>query len=163
MIPKLSLPPNDDRIDDGSICEQASYIQHVHNRPQRTQKQSQCRTNYIFDPASNSQGIATYEGGHDVCADHISDHIRVAIRVDIYVAEHCPICAYSYEIADFIRENFPAVRLRVINIEAAQGSIPEAVFATPTYMLNDRIWSLGNPSPAQVREKLQNLLVDIGT
>ena len=28
--------------------------------------------------------------------------------------------------------------------------IPEAVFATPTYLLNGRVWSLGNPSHAQI-------------
>jgi hypothetical protein len=31
-----------------------------------------------------------------------------------------------------------------------QAIVPEAVFATPTYMLNNRIVSLGNPSPAEV-------------
>lgn len=81
-----------------------------------------------------------------------------SIRVDIYVAKHCSICAYAYEIADFIRQEYPAVIVRIIDIEATSEPIPEEVFATPTYMLNGRIWSLGNPSPAQAREKLQLLL-----
>ena len=84
------------------------------------------------------------------------------ICVDIYVADHCPICVYSHEVAEFIRAQFPAVILRVINIEAGRELIPEAVFATPTYMLNGRVWSLGNPSPAQVSEKLHRLLVETG-
>jgi len=40
----------------------------------------------------------------------------------------------------------------VIDLEAPEVSVPEAVFATPTYMLNDRIVSLGNPSPAEVTQ-----------
>ncbi|MEZ4658491.1 MAG: hypothetical protein R2911_13035 [Caldilineaceae bacterium] len=103
----------------------------------------------MFDQASNVQDAAVCEREAD-------------IRVEIYVAAHCPICAYSYEIADFIRAHFPAVALRIINIGATDEPIPEAVFATPTYVLNDRIWSLGNPSPAQVREKLCALLNETG-
>jgi hypothetical protein len=34
---------------------------------------------------------------------------------------------------------------------------PEAVFATPTYLLNGRRWSLGNPSPAKVQETMTRM------
>lgn len=76
------------------------------------------------------------------------------IRVEIYVAENCMPCAYAHEVAASIRADFPAVRLSVINLSKTSEAIPEAVFATPTYLLNGCLWSLGNPSPADVQERL---------
>jgi len=78
----------------------------------------------------------------------------MAVQVDIYVAEHCMTCAYAYEVADTIRAEFPGVDLRVINLSRTSEAIPDAVFATPTYLLNGRLWSLGNPSPEDVQERL---------
>jgi hypothetical protein len=45
----------------------------------------------------------------------------------------------------------------LIDLADAQEPIPEAVFATPTYLLDGRLWFLGNPSPDQVRARLSSL------
>lgn len=79
------------------------------------------------------------------------------VRVEIYVADHCYVCEYAYEIADAIRQNFPQVDLRIVNVADAMAQIPEVVFATPTYLLNGRIWSLGNPSWEEVRVRLSGM------
>lgn len=70
--------------------------------------------------------------------------------LELYISAHCPTCAYALEITDFIRAQFPTVTLRIIDIHQASEQIPAAVFATPTYLLNGRVWSLGNPSHAQL-------------
>ncbi|MEZ4710742.1 MAG: hypothetical protein R3A44_26325 [Caldilineaceae bacterium] len=145
MIRKLSLPPPNDRIEGSLACQGFPNGQQAHNHQQCGQQGRPYGTDYLFDQTSNAQDTAVGKCEAD-------------IRVEIYVAGHCPICAYAYEIADFISEHFPTVTLRVINIETTREPIPEAVFATPTYMLNDRVWSLGNPSPVQVREKLRDLM-----
>ena len=54
-------------------------------------------------------------------------------------------------------ERFPDVNLRIVDLETTDEEIPERVFATPTYLLNGRVWSLGNPSPAQVVETFGNV------
>ncbi|RLT45231.1 MAG: hypothetical protein DWI57_01170 [Chloroflexi bacterium] len=77
-----------------------------------------------------------------------------AILVEIYVAENCAICDYAYEVADSIRAGFPAVDLRIINLSRSSETIPDAVFATPTYLINGRLWSLGNPSVQDAQERL---------
>ncbi len=69
----------------------------------------------------------------------------------IYVAEHCFTCEYAYEVADAIRRDFPHVALRLVDIAAPEAEVPEVVFATPTYLLNGRVWSLGNPSNERIR------------
>lgn len=70
--------------------------------------------------------------------------------LELYISAHCPNCVYAVEIAKFIRAQFPTVTLRIIDIHQTTEQIPEAVFATPTYLLNGRVWSLGNPSHAQI-------------
>lgn len=76
----------------------------------------------------------------------------------IYVAGHCPNCAYAETVADWVRRDFPQVQLHVVDVETTREPIPETVFATPTYVLNNRVWSLGNPSFQQVTTTLQKLL-----
>jgi alkyl hydroperoxide reductase subunit AhpF len=80
------------------------------------------------------------------------------ICVEIYMTENCFICEYAYEVAAWIRSRFPQVAVRMINLSTTDEEIPDAVFATPTYLLNGHVWSLGNPSLQQVTEKLQGLL-----
>ena len=73
-------------------------------------------------------------------------------ELTIYVAEHCFNCEYAYEVADAIRRDFPHVQLRIVDVAAPGATVPEVVFATPTYLLNGRVWSLGNPSDERIRE-----------
>lgn len=90
-----------------------------------------------------------HHDGEDICS---------GIRLDIYVAENCFVCDYTHEIARMIQRDFPQVNMRIIYVTNTEEEIPDVVFATPTYLLNGRVWSLGNPSPQQVTEKLQSLL-----
>jgi hypothetical protein len=79
--------------------------------------------------------------------------IENPLCLDIYVSAHCFVSDYTWEVIDTIREEFPQVELHVIEIEQAT-ELPECVFATPTYLLNGHVWSLGNPSLDQVRSTL---------
>lgn len=74
-----------------------------------------------------------------------------ATSLAIYVSEHCPNCVYAREVADAIRMRYPAVVVDVIDVSESRAAVPEAVFATPTYLLNGRVWSLGNPSEEMIR------------
>ena len=77
-----------------------------------------------------------------------------SVSVRIYVAPHCANCEYSYKVAGVIQRDFPEVNLRIINMSEPEEEVPEVVFATPTYLLNGKVWSLGNPSMEQVQETL---------
>jgi hypothetical protein len=48
--------------------------------------------------------------------------------------------------------------LRVVDLADPQEPVPEIVFATPTYVLDGRVWSLGNTSRADAMQKLDKLL-----
>lgn len=87
----------------------------------------------------------------------VASQQEIATELVIYVAQHCPVCHYAFEVADEIRERFPDVNLRLVDMETTDEEIPERVFATPTYLLNGRVWSLGNPSPTLIVETFGNL------
>ena len=87
----------------------------------------------------------------------VSDVRMPRHEVAIYVARHCSVCAYAYEIADLIRREFPDVAVRLVDVADAVEPLPESVFATPTYLIDGRRWFLGNPSPAEVFETLSKL------
>jgi len=63
----------------------------------------------------------------------------------VFVAEHCPNCEEACSIAAQIKQNYSDVEVEVIDIAKTQAVVPEKVFAIPTFMLNERIISLGNP------------------
>ncbi|MCB0044806.1 MAG: thioredoxin family protein [Caldilineaceae bacterium] len=73
------------------------------------------------------------------------------VEVTIYVTPQCPNCDYAAAVADKIRHAYPDVTVRVIDLTATDEPRPDAVFATPTYLLNGRVWSLGNPSDEKIR------------
>lgn len=70
----------------------------------------------------------------------------------IFVTTHCPGCAEAQATATRIKQDYPHLPVELIDLDDPQAHIPEAVFATPTYMLNDRVVSLGNPSPAEIAQ-----------
>ena len=81
------------------------------------------------------------------------------VEVVIYVSDHCMVCDYADEVAATIRRDFPQVAVRLVDLSTATEPIPESIFATPTYFLNGRLWSLGNPSPEQVARELTALVM----
>lgn len=90
--------------------------------------------------------------------DRNGSKVIAPVRVDIYVSSHCEVCEYSYEVAAGIRRAFPQVTVEIIDLQETTHPIPEAVFATPTYLLNGQLWSLGNPSPQEVHQRLSRLV-----
>lgn len=68
----------------------------------------------------------------------------------IFVAEHCSTCGETFAIATRIEQDYPDVTVEIIDIGDTQAIVPDAVFAIPTFMLNNRIVSLGNPHPDEI-------------
>ncbi len=66
--------------------------------------------------------------------------------------EGCLGCRRSLELAEHVRSRFPGVEVRVFS--SGEGMYAHLVAATPTFILNGRKMSLGNPSPAQLDEAI---------
>ncbi|GIK37819.1 MAG: hypothetical protein BroJett011_16520 [Chloroflexota bacterium] len=70
----------------------------------------------------------------------------------IFVTEHCSGCVEARRIAAEVAQDYPHLEVEIIDLDTPGVSVPEAVFATPTYVLNNRIVSLGTPSPAEIAQ-----------
>ncbi len=51
----------------------------------------------------------------------------------------------------------------MIDLNDLSESLPDSVFAAPTYLLDDRVWSLGNPSPEQIEATFDDNPPDYNT
>jgi hypothetical protein len=76
--------------------------------------------------------------------------MREAARLDVYVSRHCSNCSEARLLADEVAAMYPSVFVRVINLDLREASAPEFVVAAPTYVLNGRVISLGNPYREQL-------------
>ena len=73
----------------------------------------------------------------------------------IYISEHCWGCQEAREMAVHLRQTFPELAVDLIDLDKRDVQKPDEVFATPTYVLNGRVVSLGNPRPETLRELIE--------
>ncbi len=78
-----------------------------------------------------------------------------AARLDVYVSSECPNCAEAVRLAEEAAARYPTVVVRVIDLDQLDGGPPpDPVVAVPTYLLNGRVISLGNPYPEDLFARL---------
>jgi hypothetical protein len=71
------------------------------------------------------------------------------VRLDIVVAPGCSGCDEARVVAPTLREQFPALHVEVIELDGRRPP-PDGVVATPTYLLDGAVVSLGNPRAADL-------------
>lgn len=76
-------------------------------------------------------------------------------KLDVYVEDACWACNESLRIVADITPLFPGVEIELRNIDDDRR--PEAVFATPTYVLNGKILYMGNPTREELAQRLTDL------
>ncbi len=74
------------------------------------------------------------------------------IFLQVYVSQDCWSCRETAQIIAEVAAQFPNVRVEVL--DAAVTPFPDNVFAVPTYLLNGRVISMGNPTRQELRDKL---------
>lgn len=73
----------------------------------------------------------------------------------MYVSGECLNCGEAVRLAEEAAERYPSVVVRVIDLDELDGSPPpDPVVAVPTYLLNGRVVSLGNPYPEELFARL---------
>ncbi|MCA1600791.1 MAG: hypothetical protein LC776_03780 [Acidobacteria bacterium] len=83
---------------------------------------------------------------------------RKRLTLRIYVAQHCPSCDEANRLADEVRKRFARVNLEVIDLSAEGSRNLDDVFSVPTFVLDGRTFSLGNPAPAELFTRLTEAL-----
>jgi len=71
----------------------------------------------------------------------------------VYLGSHCSTFAGALEVVRKVRERFPHVRVETFDVDLKPAH--EKVFAVPTYMLDDRIAFLLNPTDDEVNDLLK--------
>lgn len=80
-----------------------------------------------------------------------------AVSLEIYVEPDCFVCRASEGLATGVRVEFPDVRVEVIDLDGPGGEHRHLVVAAPTYILNGRVFSLGNPAHAELHREINRL------
>ena len=71
----------------------------------------------------------------------------------IFVADDCYGCVEARSIASRIEQDYPElIIVEVIDVTDNHVVVPDTIFATPTYMLNEHVVSLGNPKPDEIAQ-----------
>ena len=70
----------------------------------------------------------------------------------IFVTETCPGCVEARDTAAQIERDYPNLAVQIVDMDRPTAPIPDEVFATPTYMLNNHVVSLGNPGPDDIAQ-----------
>jgi hypothetical protein len=79
-------------------------------------------------------------------------------HLDVYVSSQCANCVEARRLANEAGAAYPGLAVRVIDLDATAAARPEYVVAAPTYVLNGRVISLGNP----YRDELFAQLLEVG-
>lgn len=83
---------------------------------------------------------------------------HISVLLEIYVGPDC----FGSEIArtmakDLANVAIPRVEVRLIDLSDPLVERPPTVFASPTYLVNQQLVSLGNPDPGWLRRYLEDL------
>ena len=76
------------------------------------------------------------------------------IKLDVYISANCWTCQETERIVADVTAQLPHVAAKLIDMTAAPNR-PEDVFAVPTYVINGRVFSLGNPTREELVQKLK--------
>lgn len=75
--------------------------------------------------------------------------------LEIFVTPDCFGCEMAQRLAESVRARaLPHVAIRLVDLSVPGVERPPAVFAVPTYLLDGRVLSLGNPEEEWLIDKL---------
>ena len=69
--------------------------------------------------------------------------------LNVYVTEDCMGCVESRTIVDKIKQEYPDHTVNLVDLNP--NDWPEDIFAVPSYKLDGKLVSLGNPSPSTLQ------------
>jgi hypothetical protein len=79
------------------------------------------------------------------------------LELQIFIDDGCLICDEARRLASLAQEKLPHVQISLINVSSNGATIPEQVFAVPTYMMNGKTLWLGNPDELEFLDRLRRI------
>jgi hypothetical protein len=76
------------------------------------------------------------------------------MRLEIYVSDYCDNCQEALRLAE-LAASVSGAEVRVIDLDTTTDPVPVRVVAVPTYVVDGRVISLGNPYPEELLRLLR--------
>jgi len=80
------------------------------------------------------------------------------LTLKVFVSGHCRNCQEAMRLAREIEASYPDLIVEVVTLDAVQAPENCDVFAVPTYILNDKVISLGNPRQRWLEQQIDDLM-----
>jgi hypothetical protein len=80
----------------------------------------------------------------------------------VFVSGRCALTTQVALVTAEVRRRLPSVLVEIVDVDNIPEALPDMVFSVPTYTLNGRVVSLGNPD-AQFVEELSALFERAGS
>jgi hypothetical protein len=84
-----------------------------------------------------------------------------AAELQVYVEGGCHTCDRAARLVKDVESEYPQLAVRVTDMGESDAGRSD-VFAVPTFVLDDRVFSLGNPQPSHLRREIESLLARHG-
>lgn len=78
--------------------------------------------------------------------------IRPPYVLRVFVSGRCALTEHVVRVTAEVRRELPFVAVEIVDVETTLEPLPDVVFSVPTYTINDRVVSLGNPDARFVPE-----------
>jgi hypothetical protein len=72
----------------------------------------------------------------------------------IYVTRACAFCEHARALGRRVADEVPSVDLEVVDLEEPRAELPPEVVAVPAFLVDGKLFSLGNPSWERLAEVL---------
>ncbi|MDD2857185.1 MAG: thioredoxin family protein [Candidatus Nanopelagicales bacterium] len=83
-----------------------------------------------------------------------------APHLTVLVADHCVACRRTPQVLAEIAELVPGLTVSVIDVDREDAPVGITLIGTPTYLVDGKVVSLGNPEPRRIADLLEGLNAD---
>lgn len=82
----------------------------------------------------------------------------MTVQLKIFIEPNCTNCDQAVQLAALVRQQLPQVEVDLIDISRPDAHPPDSVFAVPTFLINGKTLSLGNPDEQRLLGALQSMV-----
>ena len=83
------------------------------------------------------------------------------VKLQVFVKTDCDICSRARQLAHQADEQFPNLVVDIVEMNETELERDD-VFAVPTFVLEGRVLSLGNPQESELHDEVASLLSERG-
>jgi hypothetical protein len=82
----------------------------------------------------------------------MAQQLKPPFILRVFVSGRCARTEHATLVAETVRRELPCVTVEIVDVDATLEPLPDVVFSVPTYTMNGRVVSLGNPDARFVQD-----------